>query len=170
MINKSDKAGLKMLAVRLPGDVVNAVKVYAATQNRGLHHLIAEFVQNGIKQDIGRLNKISASGNRSPKEAFAKYRKAQERGEIIPWAEKKMLAVRISPELMRAFKDYSLKVKKNMSLLLEEFIHVGLADKRGETLDAQALAFLTRKSASPFRERKSRKKAVRNEELNARTS
>lgn len=170
MMNDADKAGLKMLAVRLPGDVVDTVKAYASSHKIGLHHLIAEFVQNGIVQDIGKLNKTSSSGTRSPKEAFAKYRKAQERGEIIPWSEKKMLAVRISPELMKAFKDYSLKMKKNMSLLLEEFIHVGLANKRGEAIDAQALAFLTRKSASPFRERKSRKKVTRNEELNARTS
>jgi hypothetical protein len=161
MDTNSDKAELKMLAVRLPGDVVDAVKAYASSNKEGLHQIVTEFVQNGITRDIGRLNKSLASGNRfSKEEAFSKYRKAQERGEIIPWTEKKMLAVRISPELMGIFRDYSLKTKKNMSLLIEEFIYAGLAEKRGEVIDAQTLAFLTRKSASPFRARKTEKKAI----------
>ncbi len=159
-MNKPDKAELKMLAVRLPGEVVTSVKTYASSHNIGLHTLISELVQNGIAQDMGRLNKTALPGSHSTRDAFTMYRKAQAKGEIIPWSEKKMLAVRISPDLMKALKEYAVSVKKNMSLLVEEFIHTGLAARKGETLDAQTLAFLTRKSASPFRARKSRKKTI----------
>lgn len=151
---KKAKNELEMLAVRLPGDVVDAVRNYAVANRIGLQNVMREFISNGIKRDLGRLNK-GPSLRRSFTGVSKGYKRAKQNEEVIPWIEKKMLAVRLEPELVRAFKSYSLSVEKNLSLLVEEFVRIGMAEVRGEIIDAETLASLTRKSTSaPFRKRK----------------
>jgi len=142
----------KMLAVRLPPELVDSVRDYAVNGREPIVLVVEEFIRLGLahshKQKPGKRRMTDEVTDEQLREQF---REAKKRGEVLPWQKKKMLAVRLPPELVDSIKDYANAQEKNIALVVEEFIRLGLALKKGEEIDRQDLVSGIH---APFRKRR----------------
>lgn len=147
----------KMLAVRLPPDVVEETKEYAHIEQKKLKDFVAELIQFELLHDKIYLQFKSQKLNENErKKEFSQYRKAQRSGQILSWHKKKMLAVRLPIHTFKLVKQYATEEQKNICVVLEELIRVGLARKRGENIDQQILEHQMNSTRSPYRARHDR--------------
>jgi hypothetical protein len=144
----------KMLAVRLSTELVDVVRNAAIAEQKSIRAVVEELIRFGLQNTPKkRRNRQREDSQSSRRKLFADFRKAQQRGEVIPWAEKKMLAVRLPPELVEAVRSYAATEQKNIAVVVEEFIWMKLARQESKNRE---IVTLTQGPASPFRKRRER--------------
>jgi hypothetical protein len=138
----------KMLAVRLQPELVEAIKDYAATEQESVNLVVEKFIRLGLARGAKHTKeKPTPIDAATRKMQYKLYRQAQQKGEVYKWVDKKMLAVRLSSELVDTVRDFAVKEEKNIVVVLEEFFHFGLKQKQGK------VTIPTRSVQIPFRQR-----------------
>lgn len=142
----------KMLAVRVAPELVDAVRDYAHTHKQPIRKVMEEIIRMGLEE---RSRHEYKSRREKAHMSYDDFVKARERGEIVYATQKKMLAVRIAPELVEAIRNFATTERENINSLLEEFIRLALARSKGEIIDVEDLAVIPH---APFRNRWERRK------------
>ena len=149
----------KMLAVRLAPELVDVVHHAATVEQKSIRAEVEEIIRSGLQHIPGkRQNRRKEHSQSARRKLFANFRKAQQRGEVIPWSEKKMLAVRLPPELVEAVRNYAATEQKNITVVLEEFIRLKMVREESK---GREIVTLTQSPSSPFRKRRERQSVNR---------
>lgn len=136
-----DDQNAGMFAVRLSPKIVDVIKSQAAAEGKTIRDFILAVISSELEHCLAKPRRRESTENVTSIDDSVHSFLATLLGKEgkVAWTDKKMLAVRLPYSLILKVNNYADEEKKNVQLIVEEFICIYLVRKQGRELDIEML-------------------------------